>query len=199
MRGAPAHCFWSQLSPGATQIPQLALQQTCPVLQVLRPHIEIVFCAISASAPLTPFSQAVGAAPASAPAPATPSSEAVVSAVAGAPPLPVAPAPVEGAADAPVSAALLAPNSVAGEGLSEALETGAAAVTALPVGAARSGAISPTSAAASAASIAKPKLCVNPTTLTVSNATAAIRLETTTTRRRFDQRRGGFELSMIST
>lgn len=175
------------------------------MLQVLRPHIEIVFCAISAIAPLTPFSQAVGAAPASAPAPATPSSEAVVSAVAGAPPLPVAPAippreaPVEGAADAPVSAALLAPNSVAGEGLSEALETGAAAVTALPVGAARSGAISPTSAAASAASIAKPKLCVNPTTLTVSNATAAIRLETTTTRRRFDQRRGGFELSMIST
>ncbi len=64
VRGAPAHCVWSQVAPGATQTPQLALQQTCPVLQVFRPHIEIVFCDHKVSALCTAWSQADGAEPA---------------------------------------------------------------------------------------------------------------------------------------
>jgi hypothetical protein len=33
---------WSQLAPGAAQMPQLLLQQTWPTLQVLGPHITLV-------------------------------------------------------------------------------------------------------------------------------------------------------------
>jgi hypothetical protein len=33
-----SHALVSQLSPGLVQVPQLALQQTSPVLQVLGPH-----------------------------------------------------------------------------------------------------------------------------------------------------------------
>jgi hypothetical protein len=36
MRGVQG--VWSQLSPSATQVPHVGLQQTCPTVQVLCPH-----------------------------------------------------------------------------------------------------------------------------------------------------------------
>jgi hypothetical protein len=36
--GAPVHSAWLHDAPGGVQTPQLALQQTCPTLQVLGPH-----------------------------------------------------------------------------------------------------------------------------------------------------------------
>jgi hypothetical protein len=39
--GPPVHSAWLQDAPGAVQIPQLALQQTCPTSHVLGPHITL--------------------------------------------------------------------------------------------------------------------------------------------------------------
>lgn len=206
VRGAPAHCCRSHVAPGATQMPQLALQQTCPVLQVLRPHIEIVFCAIKASALLTLSSQADGAAPATPsvePAPAPPLVWADVSDVAAAPALPLAPAIPPGGVTGigTVGRALgpgLEPPELPGV-VALTFDSGPPTVTALPVGAARSGAISPTSPTTSAAFITNPRLWANPTTLTTSSSKPTSRPETTTSSRCLDQRRARFGLGSAST
>jgi hypothetical protein len=40
-RAALPHVRWLHDAPGAAQMPQLALQQTCPMLQVLGPHMTL--------------------------------------------------------------------------------------------------------------------------------------------------------------
>jgi hypothetical protein len=62
-----------------------------------------------------------------------------------------------------------------------------------------SGAICPTSLVASSACIMKLALRATPTIPTTSARTPTIKLETTSTRLHFDQRRGGFELTAVST
>lgn len=209
VRGAPGHCCLSHVAPGATQTPQLALQQTCPVLQVLRPHIEIVFCEITATALCMASSQKVGAEPATPPVDAAPAlspvEAAAASAIVGAPALALAPArPATGpAGDCSFGNALgLVPELPEPLGcgrVSVSLDTGLPGVTTMPIGAACSGAISPTSPIAAGAFITNPRLRAKPTTLMASSTTPPIRLETTIRRRRLDQRRGGFELCSIST
>jgi len=175
---------------------------------VLRPHIEIVFCEMSVSALCTAASQADGADPATPPVelvPALPPVSAGVSDVAGVPPLPLAPAvpPFAPAGSCNVGTAR-GPGSEPPElgvaaGVVTLLDAELATVTALPFGAERSGAISPTSPTASATRITNPRLWAKPTTLTASSPNAATRLETTTTRRRFDHRRASFEGCRVST
>lgn len=40
-RASLLHVRWLHDAPGAAQMPQLALQQTCPTLQVLGPHMTL--------------------------------------------------------------------------------------------------------------------------------------------------------------
>jgi hypothetical protein len=40
-RAGLLHVRWLHCAPGAVQMPQLALQQTCPTLQVLGPHMTL--------------------------------------------------------------------------------------------------------------------------------------------------------------
>ncbi len=174
VRGAPGHCCLSHVAPGATQTPQLALQQTCPVLQVLRPHIEIVFCEITATALCMASSQKVGAEPATPPVDAAPAlspvEAAAASAIVGAPALALAPArPATGpAGDCSFGNALgLVPELPEPLGcgrVSVSLDTGLPGVTTMPIGAACSGAISPTSPIAAGAFITNPRLRAKPTT-----------------------------------
>jgi hypothetical protein len=42
MVGPPSQRDWLQVAPGAAQMPQLALQQTWPTLQVFAPHAALL-------------------------------------------------------------------------------------------------------------------------------------------------------------
>jgi hypothetical protein len=217
VRGAPAHSLLSHVAPGATHVPQLALQQTIPVLHVLGPHMVTVVWPIQSSALCTTLSQNVGVAPPEPPEPPMP-------AAASPPPVPLAPptgaastaadsppfdsgfgggvgAAVGGAAGASDRAAAVAVAGAAGV-------VGAAptrvvrvrgGVTEVPLSDGRSGAIGSTSPRLSTACSTNPVVRAKRTAAAASSTTPITKPDTISIWLRLDQRRPSGDVSAGST
>jgi hypothetical protein len=205
--GVSVHTRSLHAAPGAAQMPQLSLQQTCPTLQVFLPHITLDDAASAAAidgttgAPAEPPRPACPAVPAAPPPPSVPAA-APLPAMPPIPPVPLIPPPP------PIPTTPPAP-ALAGTAFGESAGGELVAVGDVPCTAAGTeiDEVPPVevvaawserrSATAGLKRVRTPTVRPNPTSDSVRSATHEAAANAIIARDRFDQRRGGRALGVL--